>query len=52
MTKTYEEKVKMSENFAPGQDVLVEFDSVKEPKENPFKKVSLNINIYQYSIIY
>lgn len=52
MTKTYEEKVKMSENFAPGQDVLVEFDSVKEPKENPFKKVSLNINIYQNSIIY
>ena len=43
MTKTYEEKCKMAENFAPGQEVLVEFDSVKEPKENPFKKVILYI---------
>ena len=45
MTKTYEDKVKMAENFAEGQDVLVEFESVKEPKENPFKKVRLFLNL-------
>ena len=47
MTKTYDDKVKMSKNFQKGQDVLVEFDSVQEPKENPFKTVSLFINIFQ-----
>lgn len=40
MTKTYEDKVKMAENFAPGQEVFVEAETVKDPKENPFKKVS------------
>ena len=38
--KTYEEKKKMAENFPPGTKVLVEVETVKDPKENPFKKVS------------
>ena len=48
MTKTYEDKVKLAENFSPGQSVLVEFETVKDPKENPFKKVSQNNLIYNY----
>jgi hypothetical protein len=48
--KTYEEKKKMSENFPPGTECLVEFETVKDPKENPFKFVRkylylLNINL-------
>ena len=37
--KTYEDKKKMAENFPPGTKVLVEIESVKDPKENPFKYV-------------
>ena len=40
--KTYEEKKKMSENFPPGTECLVEIENVKDPKENPFKHVSNN----------
>ena len=29
----------MAENFPPGTKVLVEIESVKDPKENPFKYV-------------
>ena len=37
---TYEDKKKMAENFPPDTQCLVEFDSVKDPKDNPFKQVS------------
>ena len=46
--QSYEDKVKMAENFPPGQEVLVEFDTVKDPKDNPFKKVSQNDLIKNY----
>lgn len=38
--KSYEEKKKMIEHFPKGTECLVEFDNVKDPKENPFKLVS------------
>lgn len=49
--KTYEDKKKMAENFPPGTECLVEFETVKDPKENPFKKVRkyiylININLF------
>lgn len=37
--KTYEDKKKMAENFPEGTKCLIEFESVKDPKENPFKQV-------------
>ena len=37
--KTYEDKVKMAQNFPEGTKCLIEFESVKDPKENPFKQV-------------
>ena len=41
--KTYEEKKKMAENFPPGTKVLVEIETIKDPKESPFKEVFLKI---------
>jgi hypothetical protein len=38
--KTYEDKKKAAENFPPDTKCLVEFESVKDPKDNPFKHVS------------
>ena len=44
--KTYEDKKKMSENFPEGTKCLIEFESVKDPKENPFKHVrKFNFNL-------
>jgi hypothetical protein len=43
--KTYEEKKKKAENFPPGTKCLVEFETVKDPKENPFKHVSYYLSL-------
>ena len=46
---TYEDKKKLAEQFPPETNVLVEFESIKEPKECPFKNV-YNMNyIYNYN---
>jgi hypothetical protein len=51
--KSYEDKKKMSENFPPGTECLVEIENVKDPKENPFKKVIINFLInYFLNFIY
>ena len=34
-------KKKMAENFPPGTKCFVEFETVKDPKENPYKLVSI-----------
>lgn len=52
MSKTYEEKVKAAQNFQPGTDVLVEEETVKDPKDNPFKKVRNNSLIKIYKLKY
>jgi len=50
--KTYEDKVKMAQNFPEGTKCLIEFESVKDPKENPFKQVrKFNIHL-KFNIIY
>ena len=52
--KTYEEKKKMAEHFPKGTKCLVEMENVKDPKENPFKrvrnyfKIKLKIKIFNY----
>ena len=37
--KTYEDQKKMAEHFPKGTECLVEFEKIKDPKENPFKLV-------------
>jgi hypothetical protein len=50
--KTYEDKKKMAENFPEGTKCLIEFESVKDPKENPFKQVrKFKFNLI-FNIIY
>ena len=46
--KTYEDKKKMADNFPEGTKCLIEFESVKDPKENPFKQVRKFNLIYLY----
>ena len=40
--KSYEDKRKMAEHFPKGTKCLVEFENVKDPKENPFRYVRKN----------
>jgi len=52
--KTYEEKKKMAENYPPGTQVYVEFETVKDPKENPYKLVNkyiFNQNLIKFFIL-
>ena len=50
--KSYEDKKKMAENFPEGTKCLIEFESVKDPKENPFKQVrKFKFNLI-FNIIY
>ncbi len=48
--KTYEDKKKKAENFPPGTQCLVEIETVKDPKDNPFKHVSIIIFISNFFI--
>jgi hypothetical protein len=48
---TYEDKKKMAEQFPPGTNVLVEIESIKDPKESPFKAVFLLLIINILKII-
>ena len=43
---TYEDKKKLAEQFPPGTQVLVEFESIKDPNEPPYKMVYNNIYSY------
>ena len=36
---TFEDKKKLSEQFPPETQVLVEFESIKDPNEAPYKMV-------------
>ena len=36
---TYEDKKKLAEQFPPETKVLVEFESIKDPNEPPYKMV-------------
>ena len=38
---TFEDKKKLAEQFPPGTNVLVEFESMRDPKESPFKTVHI-----------
>ena len=40
---TYEEKKKMMPLFPKGTKVLVEIESIKDPKASPFKTVNNNL---------
>ena len=40
---TYEEKKKMMPLFPKGTKVLVEIESIKDPKTSPFKTVNNNL---------
>ena len=50
--KTYEDKKKMADNFPEGTKCVIEFESVKDPKENPFKQVRKFKFILKKNIIY
>ena len=44
----------MAENYPPGTQVFVEFETVKDPKENPYKLVNkyiFNINLIKFIIL-
>ena len=42
--KSYEDKKKKTQDFPPGTECLVEIENVKDPKDNPFKHVSIYLN--------
>jgi len=47
-------KKKMAENYPPGTQVFVEFETVKDPKENPYKLVNkyiFNQNLIKFFIL-
>ena len=46
---TYEDKKKLSEQFPPGTKVLVEIESIKDPKESPFKTVHITLNLFIFN---
>ena len=48
---TYEDKKKLAEQFPPETKVLVEIESIKDPKDSPFKIVYNQNYIYIINII-